>query len=489
MLKLLKKESNYTQTENGALALRTTGNYCLDLFSSIGASRYFEDKACLQTFYKAYYEDKLTALKILFYSRDIRGGLGERSVFRKIVLDLAFRDKEAIITNLDNFAYYGRYDDLLSLLTTPCHQEVVNFLHVNLLKDMALLEKEKITDLSLLAKWMPSINASNQQTRVYAKMLIKGFGWSAQQYRLTLSRLRKALKIIENNLRLKDYQFDYELQTSRSLFKYREAFIRNDNQRYTDYLDAVNKGNAKMNTGTLFPYDIVNQCLVQKEMDITQRAVMETTWRELPGQNNRENTLVVVDGSGSMYMKLKPSPIAVALSLGIFFAQRNEGMFKNHFITFSRSPQLIRIKGKDIYEQVNYCQQFDEVANTDVQAVFDLILRTAKKHKLPQKDLPKTILIISDMEFDNCTDNKSMTNFELIKKVFNKQGYRLPHLVFWNVANRSNTKLVTQNETGVTLISGQSPIAYHVAFEGESAQQYMMRILNQSRYNRVKEGN
>ena len=195
---------------------------------------------------------------------------------------------------------------------------------------------------------------------------------------------------------------------------------------------------------------------------------------------------MVIDGSGSMYSPLQPRPAAVALSLGIYFAERNTGAFKNHFITFSEKPQLVEIKGKDIWETVNYCHKYNEVANTNIQKVFELILRAAVKNKVPQSEMPSTLYIISDMEFDYCTKGADLTNFEYAKKIFAEAGYQLPRVVFWNVASRTKQQPVTRNEQGVALVSGCSPRIFGMLSSGNlSPMGYMLDILGTERYAKI----
>ena len=239
----------------------------------------------------------------------------------------------------------------------------------------------------MLAKWLPSVNASSAQTRITAKKLVKLLGMTEKDYRQTLSELRRYTDIIENRLRVSDYTFDYEKQPSCAMMKYRRAFIRNDGIRYTEYLRAVDRGEAKLNTSILYPYEIVRRCLDAK-LSKAERLSLDTTWRNLPDfGNNTENAIAVVDGSGSMTCGRGIRPIDAALSLGIYFAQHNKGKFANHFITFSKHPRLVEIKGKNIVDQVQFCNTFNEVANTDIEAVFDLILRTAVKNKVSAEEL------------------------------------------------------------------------------------------------------
>ena len=308
-------------------------------------------------------------------------------------------------------------------------------------------------------------------------------------YRKTLSALRAKINIIENNLRVKDYTFDYEKQPSQAMLKYRKAFIRNDNERYSQFLDSVSQGKAKLHTGTLTPYEIILPLVSWGKARLTEseRKALDATWQALEDFTNNENALVVVDGSGSMYRADGIiSPASAALSLGIYFAERNKGKFANHFITFSRTPQLVEIKGSDIYEKVNYCKSFDEAANTNLQKVFELILNTAIKHNVPQEQMPSSLYIISDMEFDSCVDNSNMTNFERAKKLFAEHGYNLPRVIFWNVDSRNLQQPVTMNEQGVCLVSGISPRIFAMIKSHDlTPLSFMMSILDSDRYKNI----
>ena len=204
---------------------------------------------------------------------------------------------------------------------------------------------------------------------------------------------------------------------------------------------------------------------------------------------NDENALAVIDGSGSMYGGVEPIPATVALSLGIYFAERNKGAFKNHFITFSENPQLVEIKGDDILDKVRYCHDYDEVANTNIQKVFELVLNAAKKNNVPQAELPKRLYIISDMEFDYCADDANLTNFEYAKKLFEDAGYKLPEVVFWNVSSRNRQQPVTKNEQGVLLVSGCTPRLFSMMADGSLSDrapyEFMMEVLMSERYEKI----
>ena len=480
MLEALKNEANKTYTENGAVTNRSTGKDCLDLFATIGALRRESDLEIVTRFLRAYAEDADIAMKILFFARDVRGGLGERRVFRTILRWLASNEKHSLLRNLPHVAEYGRWDDLLVLLGTPCRKEALALLKKQFDADLAALDGSG--EVSLLGKWLPSVNASNEVTVHRAKQIAKAFGLSARDYRKALVKLRARIRILENNLRERDYTFDYAKQPSRAMFKYRQAFLRNDGERYNEFLQRVQKGEAKLHAGTLLPYEIVNP-LFYHGMSAEELAALDATWNAQADYTTGENALVVIDGSGSMYAHLDPMPATVALSLGIYFAERNTGAFHNHFITFSRTPQLVEIKGRDIREKLQYCIDFNEIANTSLQKVFELILNAAVKHNVPRKELPSTLYIISDMEFDSCIEDAALTNFEHAARLFAGHGYKLPQLVFWNVASRNRQQPVTVNDRGVALVSGCSPRIFSMAMEGElDPWRFMLSVIGSERY-------
>lgn len=486
----LRKEENLTYTENGALTNRSTNSYCLDLFATIGALRNAEDNEIISRFIKAYTEDNNMAMKILFFARDIRGGLGERRVFRSIWKWLSLHEADSVRKNIMHVPEYGRFDDLLSLLNGPCEKEMLSFIKEQLDKDLAALKTGD--GVSLLAKWLPSVNTSNTDTVKSAKKLAKAMGFSDAEYRIVLVSLRTEIKLMENYLREKDYSFSYEKQPSKALYKYRLAFLRNDKERYSAFLDKAEKNPSVMNTGTLTPYDVVAS-IFHRDMeaeDITEeeRRSMDVTWKALPDYTGAENALAVVDGSGSMYCNWGSGymPAAVAQSLGIYFAEHNKGCFHNHFITFSENPRLVEVQGRDIVDKLTYCVSFNECANTDLQGTFDLILKTAIENKVKQEEIPEKLYIISDMEFDFCTENAEMTNFECAKKKFAKYGYTLPQIVFWNVNSINQQQPVTKNEQGVALVSGTSPQIFSMLSEGIlDPYSFMLETLSAKRYERI----
>ena len=483
MLEHLKNEANRTCTENGAVTYATTYSDCLDLFASIGALRSSNEQEIISRFVRAFTEDPNLALKTLFFARDVRGGLGERKVFRVCLQWLAYNAPSSVKKNIPYVAEFGRWDDLLSLMGTPCEKDAMLQIKKQLNADLEAMDMGD--EVSLLAKWLPSVNASNAQTVLYAKRIARALGMSDAQYRKTLVKLRERIRIIENNLRVKDYSFDYSKQPSKAMFKYRKAFYRNDGERYGEFLSKVSRGEVQLHTGTLTPYEIIKPFFYDKVSDQEANAI-DATWRAQEDFTGDENALVVIDGSGSMYSRTDPMPATVALSLGIYYAERNTGAFHNHFITFSEKPQLVEIKGETILEKVRYCHDYNEVANTNIQKVFELILRAAVKNKVPQSEMPSTLYIISDMEFDYCAEGADITNFEYAKKIFAEAGYELPRVVFWNVQSRNKQQPVTQNEQGVALVSGCSPRIFSMLKTGIlSPLGYMLDILGAERYEKI----
>ena len=482
MLEYLKMETSRTLTENGAATWTTSQSDCLDLFATAGALRGAEDSEIRTRFERAFREDPDLAMKILFYSRDVRGGLGERRLFRVILRRLAQQHPESVRKNIPYIAEFGRYDDLLCLLETPCEKDAVERIRQQLNADTeSLAEGEEV---SLLAKWLPSVNASNEETVRQAKRLARLLGMREREYRQTLTALRARIRILENALREGDYTFRYEAQPSKALYKYRRAFLRNDEERYLQFINRAKEDPSVLHTGTLTPYDIVRPLFFRpNSLSEEEREVMDVTWNAQEDFTGDENALVVADGSGSMYWGGDPVPAAVAQSLAIYFAERNTGVFHNHFITFSEHPQLVEISGGDIADKVRWCQKYNEIANTDLEAVFRLILDTAVKYRVPQEELPARLYIISDMEFDRCMRSASLTNFENAGVMFEARGYRLPEVVFWNVCSRNLQQPVQKNEQGAALVSGCSPHIFRLLRERIlDPYSVMMDVLSQERY-------
>ena len=492
MLQYLKQEANKTVTENGAATHITTESDCLDLFATIGALRRESDSEIVTRFVRAYSENRDIAMKLLFFARDIRGGLGERRVFKVILNWLANNEPATVRKNIVHVAEYGRYDDLLCLMGTACEKEMLDVLKAQFEADTEALKNGG--EVSLLAKWLPSVNASSAETVLYAKKIARHFGMSDASYRKALVALRAHIRIIENNLREKDYSFDYSKQPSKAMYKYRKAFMRNDAERYDSFINKVSTGEETLHAGTLAPYELVEPYLsfsysgrsFMRNLNNQEKNALNATWASLPEFSSDENAIAVIDTSGSMYCSGKPLAASVALSLGIYFAEHNTGHFKNHFIEFSARPQLIEIKGDTFADKLRYIASFNEIANTNLEAVFDLILRSAVKNNVPASELPAKLIIISDMEFDGCVENADKTNFENAKANFEAKGYKLPDIVFWNVASRNRQQPVKMNDQGVALVSGCTPRLFSMIASGTmNPYVFMMEVVESERYAKI----
>jgi hypothetical protein len=485
LLEGLEKYQNLNLTENLAKTYKSTLDPVLDLFALGGALRSRNSDSIISLFSKAFSTNKELALKTLFYIRDIRGGLGERRTFRILIKFLSRNYPEIVKKNIDNVPFYGRWDDLYSMVGSDIEKDVFKFMHSQLKKD---LDAERP---SLLAKWLKSENASSSETKELAELTMKYFQMRPPHYRKTLSKLRKKINIVERQMCAQEWdQIDYESVPSKAGMIYREAFKRHDEERYKTYLDKVQKGEAKINVGTLFPYEILRQAR-QKEKEIEALNLM---WENLPDYTrDEENAIVVADTSGSMVglgwggQNRPVEPILVALSLAIYFGERNKGVFQDKFITFSRKPDLQTIIGGNLREKyINLSKAYWE-GNTNIQAVFDLILSIAKENNVPRSDMINKIYIISDMEFDIATSDNSQTNFEVIKQKYTQTNYDLPTLVFWNVDSRQNNLPIQADEKGVLLVSGASPIIFQM-MENKSLDplSFMLAVLTSERYSKVK---
>ncbi len=494
MLEYMNEEMNMALTENGAATYSSTGSDCLDLFATIGALRGNSDEEVVARFICAYTEDADIAMKILFFARDIRGGLGERRVFRTIFYWIAKNQPGSVKKNIEFVAEYGRYDDLLILLGTPCEKEMLAYIRKQFEADVDSMKEGK--NVSLLAKWLPSVNASSHHTVRQARKIAGALGLTDAEYRKKLTAMRAKIRIIENNLRERDYTFDYAKQPSRAMFKYRKAFLRNDTERYKEFITKAIQGEVVLHADNVAPYELVEPYLdsfisrwgkpFMKDISPEEKQILNATWEAIPDFGGDENAIAVIDTSGSMYWSAKPLPAAVALSLGLYFAQHNRGYFKDHFIGFSARPRLIRVKGETFAERLRYVSTFNEVANTNLEAVFDTILTAAVKNRVTQEELPAKLIIISDMEFDACVSNASAVNLKNAQKKYDSAGYKLPEIVFWNVASRNKQQPVTQNEQGVALISGVTPRIFEMVAGGQlSPYSFMMEILEGERYARI----
>jgi len=490
LVQAIQSTPTMTQTANGAITFNSTTSKVLDLFSRGGALRTRSESEVTSLFSAAYNEDKLLALKCLFYLRDIRGGQGERKVFRTCLKWLVENDAETFVANFDNVALFGRYDDVLHLLDTPAEKAVSILLHEQLVNDTHTPVSDSI---SLLAKWMPSSNTSSINTRRLAKKLMKNFGWNPKKYRKTLSALRARINIVEANMCANNWEdIEFSSVPSRASMIYRKAFRKHDTKRYEEWQTKVASGTAKINAATLFPYDLVRES-EKFDSDPSNRTpeekssikTLDLQWKNLPDylKKNPHNGLVVADVSGSM----NGLPMQVSISMAMYFAERNVGSFKDYFITFSGQPTLQKVVGKTIVDKVQNLSRADWEQNTNLQAVFELILNAATKDSVPASEMPSMIYIVSDMEFDTACEDNSSTNFQAIEKKYKTAGYERPNICFWNVSSTSDQSPVTKDQRGTTLVSGCSPSTFQHVMEGSTMTPYefMLGVLNVERYETV----
>lgn len=484
MLNELISEFNKTETQNGAITNKSSLNANVDFFGSIGGMRGKDKKSIVDLFMKAFFEDKELAMKNLFYARDIRGGLGERQIFRDITNYLAETYPSDLISVLKYTAEYGRWDDIIELLT--CSNQEVKDEVLDLIASQLQFDLDS-DNPSLLAKWMKSENASSEKTKMLARITAKGLSLSSREYRKILSLLRKRIGIVESLMSDKKWSaIEYDKLPSNAGMKYRQAFFRNDESRYKSFIDSLTKGETKINSGTLYPYQITKKVL-QASLDKEEKALFDGMWNNLPDFSTGEESISVIDVSGSMFNGGNPAPIDVALSLGIYLADKNKGMYKNKFITFSSSPELVSIVGKDIYEKVNNVSTANWGMSTNIEAVFNILLKTAMNNNLDPKEMVKKIYIISDMEFDAVRGGRNTTLFHTMKKRFNENGYDLPNVIFWNVNSSGKNMPVRYDENNTALVSGFSPSIFNMVMENDlNPESFMLKVLNSDRYGLIK---
>lgn len=494
MNSLTNNEKSYTA--NDGTAYRTSGSPLVDLNFSVPALRqaavdfygkskhnshfYSTDRTmdaveALRLFITSYEEDPLYTMKWLMYARHIKLGLGERDVFRMMLTKIGdLHPKMAlqfiIGTELWN---YGRWDDVLRIFfdttSTILHDGLGELISNQFRRDV--IGCSLGDSISLLAKWMPSNNTSSKEKRSEAVILQSLLHLSAREYRKTLSRLREYLAVVDRKASLNQWNdINYNHVPSKANLKYRNAFLKHDEERRQVYLASLEKGDdsVKINANSMFLYDIV-QAYVKADScwDSSLNPYDETLeqlWNAQESPKDYDDILVIRDGSGSMGAKLSGNSSVTALSVAdsivLYCVQHNKNeSFKNRFITFSNRPQMIDISMcQTLRDKLRRLHRFDDYSNTDIEATFDLILDTAVKNHLPQDELPSSCLIISDMQFDQSTAHDDNTTvIESCRQKFESLGYTMPQLIFWNVSVYAhNTIPVQMHPSGVILVSGFS---------------------------------
>lgn len=498
----LKNTDNFTYTENGALTHKSTMSDLYDLFAMGGAYRSRSNEDVIVLFNNALKENEVYALKCLFYLRDARGGQGERRFFRVAMKWLASTYPEIARRNLRHIPEFGRWDDLYLFVDTPLEAEAFAFMRQQLNLDV------QCKTPSLLAKWLKSENASSNETRRLAIKTRKHFGITAKQYRKTLSVLRTRINVLERLMSEGRWdEIEFDKIPSKAGFKYRNAFARHDIERMREdkaiqsYADFAKDTTTKVNAKVLYPYEVVAEANKMFDnlrwgqkitLDDTNRLMINKYWDNLADYFDGAafNGLAVVDTSGSMTWSAPngAKPIDVAIALGLYCAEKAKGPFAGHYVSFSSRPQLIRTEGVDFCDKVRRIYNTNLCMNTDIEATFDMLLKTAIDTRCAQSELPQNLIVISDMEFDAGSYQRNMdktTLMEGIRRKWRNAGYEMPNLIFWNV-NARNNNIPMKAEGGITFVSGFSPVLFEQIMKGKTGYDLMMDKLNDKRYEVIK---
>ena len=498
-LESLKLESSYTRTMNGAQTHSTSGDACLDFFAVAGGMRYRSTFSQISLFDRAYVENPELAMKLLFYIRDIRGGLGERDMFRTLIRHVAKCWKESARKNVYLIAEYGRWDDLLCLFGTASQKEAVRVIKEQLDQDLeALARREKgETDapISLLAKWLPSDNASSPRTRGQARVVMKALCMDQRTYRRTLTKLRANIGLTERYLTLRTPEkISYEAVPADAMLKYRVAFEKRDAGRFEDYLVQVAAGEKTMHTGTLYPYEILRPYFKNATyyygcfQDVHGADTLEMLWANQDGTVGSKNAISVIDTSASMFCHPPgtPQPALISMALGLYYAERCKGVFHNYFINFDTNPHLVKVRGNTLKDKLHYMSCTSWGGSTNLEAVFDLILRTAVNAGAGQDEMPSVLYIISDMEFNMAVNDPHKTVYETARERFEAYGYQIPAVVFQNVNSWQMQVPVRKHTKGTALVSGAGTAAFKEKFDGNvTPMSHMLKVLNGKRYEAV----
>ena len=515
----LEDSQNLQQTENGALGYSSTGDELVDLNFTVPARHHNVSSESIAKFRASLKDDPVSTIKWIFYLRDVREGLGERDSFLSFYVILYNYDRELALRVLPLIPEYGRWKDVLDLLemsrdNTPLADAIYGIVIRQINKDVTDMSQGK--SVSLLAKWMPSVNASKKSRRL-ALRLSRKLGLISMEYRKVLAALRRYIDVTEVKTCGNEWgKIDYNKVSSNANARYLKAFMKHDEERRKKYLAALASPTpigAVMHASNLYPYEVYSKYSINNrprnlawdepaEVD----AGVEALWNNLKDIPTTGGTMVVCDGSDSMNRKLNGTEaraLDVARSIGVFFAERTEGEFHNRLIEFSARPQFIDLSGcVTLADKYNEMAQHTDCSNTNLEKVFDLLLVTAVRNKIPQEELPSRLLIISDMEFDKACEFTSgfegrmyeemvrhyTTLFQTIKERWDDAGYKMPELVFWNVNSRTGTVPIKSNELGVKLVAGFSVNNVKLILSGKTdPKEALMEVLDSERYRAVAE--
>lgn len=459
------------RTTNGMRARKSTANACVDLFFKIGASR---GKDITADFVAAYVENKDVALRIAQWARDVRGGSGEREIFRQILKYLDKHDPDAATALLRKVPEIGRWDDIFAVEQTKPFA-------FTMLGD-ALRAKN-----GLAAKWTPRKGELAVEIRNF-------FGMSPKFYRKSLVELTK---VVESQMCAKEWgDINFSHVPSVASARYKKAFYRNATEAYSAYVAELVKDPAdrtmdvKVNAGAVYPYDVLKGLVSlynNQSYNATQLGHIQAQWDALENFVGDANVLPLVDVSGSMSCPAgknsKVTCLDVSVSLGLYLADKNVGKFKDTFLTFSGSPELLHLKG-NIVQKIQQMVKSNWNMNTDLVRAMDKILKTAKDGNVPAEEMPEMLLILSDMQFDQCArfDDSAM---QMIARKFEAAGYEMPKIVFWNLNAHDNVP-VKYDTRGVALVSGFSPAIMKAVLSGDTDQftpeAIMMKAIMLPRY-------
>ena len=480
LLNSMKQDSNFTHTENGAITHKTTESALLDMFAMGGAMRQRSVDDVILMFKKAYQENPVYALKCLFYLRDVRGGQGERRFFRECMKWLTKNDAAAARRNLQYVAEFGRWDDLYCFVGTSLEKDAFK-----IMKEQFVLDLNCNTP-SLLAKWLHSENATSKENAKLGALTCQYFGYSPRQYRKNLSTLRERIRVLERLMSQNRWnEIEFDKIPSKAGLKYKNAFARRDIVK-AKYEKFAKDENAKVNAEILNPVDIAGQIFGRgyyaEPFSEVDRLMLQKYWDNLKDYygGREERGIAVVDVSGSMIGQ----PMNAAVSMGAYIAERGKGPFQNHFITFSHSPKLVEFEGVDIVDKFLRARVADWGMDTNIEATFNLILRTARKNNLPQSEMPERIYIFSDMEFNRCTgccnEQGMNTLLENIALEWQKYGYELPSLIFWNLSARQEN--IPAIGGRFSYVSGFSMNMIENILSGKDGYSLMLDKLDSERY-------
>lgn len=465
--------TNDALTENGMPTNSTTLNNCVDLFFHIGAMRGQDKQKKINAFVRAFNEDALTAMKILFWVRDVRGGAGERQTFRDIMLYLVQNQVRILRKNMALIPEFGRWDDLLIFIGTKVEKEALD-----------LIAEALKAENGLCAKWMPRPAIKNDIKKMQANAIRKHLGMAPKEFRQLLAKLSNT---VEQKMCAKEWNgINFSHVPSKAMSDYMKAFRRNNPEGFEAYMQSLEKGETKINAGAVYPYDIV------KGVRFGDKAGANAQWKALPNymENSEERMIPIVDVSGSMDCPAGNNPnvtcMDVAISLGLYISERNVGPFQDAFITFSSRPTLQVLSGT-LSERVNQMIRSHWEMNTNLEAAFNLILSKAIANNVPQSEMPTMILILSDMQFDSCITSPNSNAFEMIRKQYEAAGYVLPKIVFWNLRSVNSDSPVQFKTNGTALVSGFSPSLLTNLLSGGAVTPFsmMMDVISKERYSLI----